>query len=83
MLEMKAGQKYLVEVHGWIMCKGVEPGKYRIELSTYGKGIFERLTVTFYKPKGKKPIVRHYLDDIMIDNTGRNFNRTEIIKQLI
>jgi len=33
MLEMKAGQKYLVEVHGWIM--------------------------------------------------GRNFNRTEIIKQLI
>ena len=34
MLEMKAGQKYLVEVHGWIMCKGVEPGKYRIELST-------------------------------------------------
>ena len=41
------------------------------------------LTATFYKPKGKKPIVRHYLDDIMIDNTGRNLNRTEIIKQLI
>ncbi len=75
---MKAGQKYLVEVHGWIMCKGIDSGKYRIELSEDYKG---SLTATFYKPKGKKPIVRHYLDDIMIDNT-RNLNRTEIIKQL-
>jgi len=33
MLEMKAGQKYLIEAHGWIMCKGVDSGKYRIELS--------------------------------------------------
>ncbi len=78
MKEMKAGQKYLVEVHGWIMCKGVNSGKYRIELSDY-KG---SLIATFYKPKGKKPIVRHYLHDIMIDNTGRNLNRTEIIEQL-
>jgi hypothetical protein len=78
MLEMKAGQKYLVEVQGWIMCKGVDSGKYRIELSDY-KG---SLTATFYKPKGKKPIARHYLHNIMIDNTDRNLNRTEIIKQL-
>jgi hypothetical protein len=78
MMEMKAGEKYLVEVHGWIMCKGVNSGKYRIEISDYRGD----LIATFYKPKGKKPIVRHYLDDIMIDNTGRNLNRTEIIKQL-
>ena len=80
---MKAGEKYLVEVHGWIMCKGVESGKYRIELSTYGKGIFERLTATFYKPRGKKPLIRHFLSDIMIDEDNINLNRTEIIKQLI
>jgi len=79
MLEMKAGQKYFVQVHGWIMCKGVNSGKYRIELSEDYKG---NLIATFYKPKGKKPIVSHYLHDIMIDNTGRNLNRTEIIKQL-
>jgi hypothetical protein len=75
---MKAGQKYLVEVYGWIMCKGVNSGKYRIEISDYRGD----LIATFYKPKGKKPIVSHYLDDIMIDNTGRNLNRTEIVKQL-
>ena len=77
MLEMKAGQKYLIEVHGWIMCKGVNSGKYRIEISDYRGD----LIATFYKPRGKKPIARHYLDDIMIDNTGRNLNRTEIVKQ--
>jgi hypothetical protein len=82
-MEMKAGEKYLVEVHGWIMCKGVESGKYRIELSAYGKGTFERLTATFYKPRGKKPLARHYLSEIMIDKDNVNLNRTEIIKQLI
>ena len=78
MLEMKTGQSYLVKVHGWIMCKGVDSGKYRIELSDH-KG---SLAATFYRPKGKKPIAKHYLHDIMIDNTGKNLNRTEIIKQL-
>ena len=76
---MKVGEKYLVEVHGWIMCKGVDSGKYRIELSDY-KG---SLTATFYKPRGKKPIARHYLHDIMIDEDNINLNRTEIIKQIM
>ena len=76
---MKVGEKYLVEVHGWIMCKDVDSGKYRIELSDY-KG---SLTATFYKPKGKKPIARHYLHDIMIDEDNINLNRTEIIKQIM
>ncbi len=76
---MKVGEKYLIEVHGWIMCKNVDNGKYRIELSDY-KG---SLTATFYKPKGKKPIARHYLHDIMIDEDNINLNRTEIIKQIM
>ena len=75
---MKAGEKYLVRVHGWIMCKGVKSGDYRIELSNY----HGNLTATFYKPKGTKPIVRHYLHEIMIDETGRNNNRTEILKKI-
>jgi hypothetical protein len=76
---MKAGEKYLVRVYGWIMCKGVESGDYRIELSNYHGD----LTATFYKPKGNKSIVRHYLHEIMIDETGRNNNRTEILKKIV
>lgn len=81
-LFMKAGEKYLVEVHGWIMCRGVEAGKYRIELSSDYRG---NLIATFYRPKGKKPIVRHYLSDIMLDVDNKrkhDLNRTEIIKKL-
>ena len=83
MLEFKVGQKYLVEVHGWIMCKGVDVDKYRIEIGEVKYFPCTRLTATFYKPKGKKPIARHYLDEIMIDKDNINLNRTEIIKQLI
>lgn len=79
---MKAGEKYLVEVHGWIMCKNINAGKYKIEISDY-KG---SLTATFYKPRGKKPIARHYLCDIMLDKNNRricDLNRTEILKQIV
>ncbi len=76
---MKVGEKYLIEVHGWIMCKNVGSGKYRIEISDYNGS----LTATFYRPRGKKPITRHYLHDIMIDEDNINLNRTEIIKQII
>ena len=75
---MKAGEKYLVRVHGWIMCLGVKSGDYRIELSDYNGN----LIATFYKPKGIKPIVRHYLHEIMIDETGQNNNRTEILRRV-
>lgn len=78
--DLKAGQKYLVNVHGWIMCRKIESGNYRIEISNYYDS---RLTATFYKPKGTKPIARHFIEEIMIDNTGRNHNRTELIKQII
>jgi hypothetical protein len=51
----------VVQVHGWPMLGKLEDGqKYRIETSNY-QGI---PTYSFKRPKGKKTIVRHYVDDV-------------------
>lgn len=78
--ELKEGDVVLVEVHGWVMCQGLPEGKYRMEIDkTKNRGY---LISSFYKPKGKKLITRHYLCNIMIDDKNINANRTELIKKL-
>ena len=75
---MKAGEEYLVEVHGYIMCKGLDSGKYKIRLSDYKN----QLTATFFRPRGNKPIIRHYLYDLLISNDEEQNNRTQIIQKI-
>jgi hypothetical protein len=75
---MQIGDQYLVEVRGWIMCAKVESGRYRIEIGKHRSG---SLVATFYRPRGKKPLVRHFVDDIMLSD-GENLNGTVILKKL-
>ena len=81
MEKVDIGNKYQVFVHGWIMCKGIESGKYRIEITSYQSS----LVANFYKPRGNKLIIRHYVSEIMLDEegyNGLNNNRTEILSQI-
>lgn len=75
---MEVGKRYLVEVHGWIMCENVQSRQYRIEIWLHKR----QLVATFFKPKGKKSLVTHYVSEIMLDETNTNLNRTEIIREV-
>jgi len=80
--DIKVGDKFLVEVHGWIMCRDVPSGVYRIEIEDVHHYSQTRLVATFYRPRGRKPLVRHYLEDIMLDIACQNLNGTRIIKKM-
>lgn len=50
----------LIEVHGWVMLRKVEPGRYRVTVGDYhGTPIY-----SFTKPRGRKVIISHYCDDV-------------------
>ncbi len=51
-----------VEVHGFVMLKKVEPGRYRMLL---GKGPGSMEIFWFYRPRGRKCIIGHYADDVL------------------
>ena len=63
---IKAGQKYVATVKGWVMLKNVEPGDYRIEVVDRG---WHGLCVNFYRPKGKKLLVCHTLGNCFLSYT--------------
>jgi hypothetical protein len=84
-MDIKCGDKYLVDVHGFIMCKGVSQGEYRIEITELKNKYLGRdgaLIADFYKPKGKKRIVRHFISDIMLDYDS-DYNYTKILKKIL
>ena len=60
----KAGQKYMVSVKGWPMLEEVEEGNYRIEIEDLGKWF--GLCANFFRPKGKKRIVTHRLENCFL-----------------
>jgi len=51
----------VVDVEGWIMLKGVPAGTYRVEYGGDEKG---RKTYQFFRPRGKKPLARHYESEV-------------------
>lgn len=67
----------IIKIHGWIMLKGLEQGLYKI-LSQ------DEFSYTFSKPKGNKPICRHYKSSVNgkleCFNRG-DLNGIEIIKK--
>ena len=69
----------IIRVHGWIMLQKVPAGTYRIETGTYNG----RKTYTFFRPRGRKPIVQHYSDSVDCWTRGRpdDLNRIEIVSQ--
>ena len=76
---MNIGDEFLIDVKGYIMCAKVDNGKYRMKISEHCGSLTGRL----YKPKGRKLIVEHYLDQLMImNNNNMNNNGTVIIKKL-
>ena len=52
-----------IEVHGWVMLKKVPAGRYRI-LIARGQGNMP--IFWFFRPKGKKAIIGHYADDVIV-----------------
>lgn len=72
--KLKVGD--IIEVHGWIMAKGLEGGcKYKIARigQHAGKDVY-----WFSKPRGKKEIIGHYVSDIDMWIDPLNNNRIEI-----
>jgi hypothetical protein len=82
-MDIKVGDKFLVEVFGWIMCKNIDSGKYRIEIFNYNTNDNDSYKIAkFYKPKGKKLIISHFVNDLMISNNVERLNRTQIIEKI-
>jgi len=78
-LTVEVGKSYLIEVKGWIMCKDVDAGQYRMVITKYHNYFVGDL----YKPRGNKLIVRHMLDELMfMSNECTDNNGTIIIKEL-
>lgn len=65
----------IVQVFGWVMLKGVEEGRYRVY--NLGDGTYQ-----FYKPQGKKPIIRHYITsvDLWVKDSNHPNNNKIVIK---
>lgn len=66
----------IIEVHGWVMLRSLESGRYRVtRISTrYGMKVY-----WFSKPKGKREIVGHYCHDVDSSITDNCLNHIEII----
>jgi hypothetical protein len=58
---MKIPSGSIVEVHGWVMLEKIDEGRYRIEP---GKPCDVRDTYLFFKPRGKRPIIRHLASSV-------------------
>jgi hypothetical protein len=78
--DIKKGDILIVEVDGWIMCNKVKEGKYRIEIKE--ETSTNKKLACFYKPKGAKMIVCHYLKNIMLREEKEGLNGTRIINYL-
>lgn len=75
------GQEYMVNVRGWVMLKGVDPGDYRIKI--VDRGYWYGLCVNFYRPKGKTVLVCHTLENCWLqDESCTNLNAI-IVKERV
>lgn len=78
MTKLKTGD--LIQVHGWIMLKGVEARKYEIVLTEYN----DRASYKFYSPrrtKGPRRALAHfYCSDVDLWVKDTDLNRIEILK---
>jgi hypothetical protein len=64
-----------IQVHGWVMLKGVE-GELKVSK-------IDDISYSFTKPKGTKVVCRHYINSVDLwVNDSENNNRIEIIKTL-
>jgi len=82
---MKIPNGALVQVDGWVMLQGLPEGRYRVYYDAY-KDRNDRIQVRkiycFYRPRGKKCLVRHYMDnvDIMVKPAdSSDFNKIVIL----
>jgi hypothetical protein len=76
-MKLKAGN--VIEVFGWVMLEGVPAGKYKI--LSVGE-FYGRETYTFARPRGKKPLIRHYASsvDAWVRPAGHeDLNRIEVL----
>jgi predicted double-glycine peptidase len=72
----KIPDQALVRVDGFVMLKGLDEGTYRVQ--DRGDGTYQ-----FYKPRGKRPLARHYTTsvDISVRPEGhRDLNKIVILR---
>lgn len=67
----------IVRVYGFVMMQGVDEGRYRIK--NLGDDTYQ-----FYRPRGRKPIIRHRTGtvDPWIKSNGEDLNGIEILEEL-
>jgi len=75
---MELNTEVLVQVHGWIMLKGVKNRKYLIEKVKHG----ECFIYWFKIPRTKRKLFGHYANkvEMSIHPVGRQDNFIEILK---
>jgi len=72
---MKIPDNSMIDVHGWVMLKKVDCKRYRVR---HGDGS----VYWFFRPRGKKPIIGHYGEDVdcWVKPKGHpNNNRIEVL----
>ena len=73
----KIAQSAIVRVYGFVMLQRVDEGKYRVK--NLGDGTYQ-----FYRPRGRKPLVRHGSGfvDPWIKANGEDLNGIEILEEI-
>jgi hypothetical protein len=76
---MKLQTGDLIQVHGWVMLQKVAAGMYRVKKigSVHGVEFYD-----FSKPKGKKTIVRHAVNNVdpwLKDQNNSDLNKIVLV----
>lgn len=89
LVETGIPDKAIVQVSGFVMLAEIDGGKkYRVEHSTHphGRGGVRRC-YTFFKPRGRKAVVKHYIEDVDPfvvhygqNDVGSDWNKIEVIR---
>lgn len=71
----KIEKSAIVRVYGWVMLANVDEGRYRVV--NMGDDTYQ-----FYRPRGKKPLTRHYANSVdhWIKPNGTDNNGIEIVE---
>lgn len=64
----------IIEVHGWVMLKGMDAGRYRVKK-------VDNFSYWFSRPKGTKVVVRHRIDSV--DSLVRDSNQGDLNKIVV
>ena len=66
-MKLKVGD--IIDVHGYVMLDKLDEGSYRVKsISSY----YHRQCYDFTKPRGKKVIVRHLVDNVDLSIKDKN-----------